>query len=197
MAGHSGRDSFAFGGFSVTWKKSASQTTSQPKRNLNASCPALRSSAKANPQAGGPELGASSRGRLGGSHGRALFFRTRSLPVLMTSLEEAWRKKILVRGIRGVAKWPIFRWATGPLRVTGSASLPWDMSCVPITPEMSFLLGALRGYLVSTDVQEQLRAMPEWQQAREWGWIMRSGELTGTGHRHAGEQPRGILPTGL
>ena len=76
----------------------------------------------------------------------------------------------------------------------GLASL--DMSRVPITPEMGFLLAALRGYLVSTAVQEQLRAMPEWQQAREWGWIMRSGELTGTGHRHAGEQPRGILPTG-
>lgn len=71
------------------------------------------------------------------------------------------------------------------------------MSCVPITPAMAHLLEALRDYPVSTDVQEQLRAMPEWDQARAWGWIMRTGELTGTGHRHAGEQPRGILPTGL
>lgn len=49
------------------------------------------------------------------------------------------------------------------------------MSCVPITPEMGYLLEALRGYQVSTEVQEQLRAMPEWEQAREWGWIMRTG----------------------
>ncbi|MEX2652969.1 MAG: hypothetical protein WD473_11075 [Acidimicrobiia bacterium] len=35
---------------------------------------------------------------------------------------------------------------------------------------------------------------PEWAQAREWGWIMESGELTGTGNRHAGEIPTGILP---
>ena len=65
-----------------------------------------------------------------------------------------------------------------------------------MTPEMSYLLEALRGYPVSTEVHEQLRAMPAWEQAREWGWIMHSGELTGTGARHAGEQPRGILPSG-
>ena len=59
------------------------------------------------------------------------------------------------------------------------------------------LLEALRGYPLSPEVQEQLRAMPEWEQAREWSWILRTGELTGTGHRHASEQPRGILPTGL
>ena len=35
--------------------------------------------------------------------------------------------------------------------VGGSPASP-----VPITPEMSFLLKALRGYPVSTDVQEQL-----------------------------------------
>jgi hypothetical protein len=71
------------------------------------------------------------------------------------------------------------------------------MSCTPITPEMSYLLDALRAYPVSTEVQEQLRAMPEWERARDWGWIMRTGELTGSGHRHAGGQPREILPTGL
>ena len=62
---------------------------------------------------------------------------------------------------------------------------------------MGFLLEALCGYPVSADVQEQLRAMPEWEHPREWVWILRTGELTGTGHRHTGEQPRGILPTGL
>ena len=60
------------------------------------------------------------------------------------------------------------------------------MSCVPITPEVSYLLESLRGYTVSTDVQEELRAMPEWEQAREWSWIMRTEELTGTGFRHVG-----------
>jgi hypothetical protein len=29
--------------------------------------------------------------------------------------------------------------------------------------------------------------------AREWGWIMRTGELTGTGHRHAGPISKGIV----
>lgn len=41
---------------------------------------------------------------------------------------------------------------------------------------MSYLLETLHGYPVSTDFQEQLRAMPEWEQAREWGWIMRTGD---------------------
>jgi hypothetical protein len=58
---------------------------------------------------------------------------------------------------------------------------------------MSYLLDALRSCLVSTEVLDQLRAMNEWEQAADWGWIMpRTGELTGTGLRHAGPLPKGI-----
>ena len=67
------------------------------------------------------------------------------------------------------------------------------MSCVPVTPEMSGLLEACRSYPLPTDILDQLRAMAEWEQARAWGWIMESGELTGTGSRHAG----GKLPAGI
>lgn len=67
------------------------------------------------------------------------------------------------------------------------------MSCVEITPEMSWLLAALRSWQVDPELPEELRATQEWEQARAWGWIMESGALTGTGARHAGEQPRGIL----
>lgn len=40
---------------------------------------------------------------------------------------------------------------------------------------------------------EELRTTPEWKQARAWGWVMESGELTGTGLAHARELPRGIV----
>ena len=40
---------------------------------------------------------------------------------------------------------------------------------------------------------EDLRQRPEWDQARTWGWIMGSGELTGQGMRHRHELPRGIV----
>lgn len=40
---------------------------------------------------------------------------------------------------------------------------------------------------------ESLRGQPEWVQARAWGWVMESGELTGTGLAHAGELPRGMV----
>jgi hypothetical protein len=39
--------------------------------------------------------------------------------------------------------------------------------------------------------------MPEWSEARAWGWVMESGELTGTGARHAGGLSKGILPDHL
>ena len=35
--------------------------------------------------------------------------------------------------------------------------------------------------------------MAEWDQARAWGWVMATGQLTGFGARHAGELPRGIV----
>jgi hypothetical protein len=36
---------------------------------------------------------------------------------------------------------------------------------------MAHLLSTLRAWPVSADVQAELRAMPEWEQAREWGWV--------------------------
>lgn len=60
---------------------------------------------------------------------------------------------------------------------------------------MTALLAALSNY-PDVDVH-RLRALPEWQDARSWGWVMESGELTGTGLRHAGEIPKGILPDHL
>jgi hypothetical protein len=58
---------------------------------------------------------------------------------------------------------------------------------------MSYLLEALRGYPISPpDVLDQLRAIAEWEQALAWGWIMPTGELTGTGSRHAGGLAKGI-----
>jgi hypothetical protein len=38
-----------------------------------------------------------------------------------------------------------------------------------------------------------LRDRPEWEQARTWGWVMESGELTGTGLAHVKELPGGIV----
>lgn len=44
---------------------------------------------------------------------------------------------------------------------------------------MAELLEALEAW---PDVDlEALRERPEWSQAREWGWVMESGERTGTG----------------
>jgi hypothetical protein len=37
--------------------------------------------------------------------------------------------------------------------------------------------------------------MPEWAQAQSWGWITRTGQLTGTGHRHAGPLTKGSFTT--
>jgi hypothetical protein len=53
------------------------------------------------------------------------------------------------------------------------------------------LLEALRGW-PELDV-EPLRQRPEWDQARSWGWVMESGELTGTGLAHAQKLPRGMV----
>jgi hypothetical protein len=56
---------------------------------------------------------------------------------------------------------------------------------------MAELLEALRSW---PDVEvERLRERPEWAEARAWGWIMESGELTGTGLAHAQELPRGMV----
>lgn len=38
-----------------------------------------------------------------------------------------------------------------------------------------------------------LRRQPEWDQARAWGWVMDTGELTGTGFAHVHELSGGIV----
>ena len=67
------------------------------------------------------------------------------------------------------------------------------MSCVPITPGMAYLLEACRTWPISPEVLDKLLAMPEWEQAQAWGWIMQTGRLTGTGARHAGGLSKGIV----
>lgn len=65
------------------------------------------------------------------------------------------------------------------------------MACVDLTRGMVELLEVLRAW-PDVDV-ESLSERPEWTQARAWGWVMESGELTGTGLAHAGELPRGMV----
>ena len=47
------------------------------------------------------------------------------------------------------------------------------MSCVDISRDMATLLVALRSWPNVTF--DELRAMPEWHQARQRGWILDSG----------------------
>lgn len=65
------------------------------------------------------------------------------------------------------------------------------MSCIEVTPAMTDLLAQLRCW-PDADI-ETLRRLPEWRQARDWGWVMESGELTGTGVGHVVVPPRGLL----
>jgi hypothetical protein len=71
------------------------------------------------------------------------------------------------------------------------------MSCVELTPRMFWLLETLEDYPLDADQLTRLRNTPEWADARAWGWVMESGELSGTGLRHAGARTRGIVPPGL
>jgi hypothetical protein len=72
------------------------------------------------------------------------------------------------------------------IRVPAELYIP-DVSCTPVTPAMRELLEALTTWPdVDTD---QLRRRPEWEQARAWGWIMDTGELTGTGFAQVHELP--------
>ena len=65
------------------------------------------------------------------------------------------------------------------------------MGCTPVTPAMRELLEALSAW---PDVNvDGLRERPEWEQARAWGWVMESGELTGSGLRHVSPNPGGIV----
>jgi hypothetical protein len=69
------------------------------------------------------------------------------------------------------------------------------MSCVPITDEMAALLADLQSWPPPPEVIERWKGSQSWVQARQWGWIMESGQLTGFGYNHAGgDLPRGILP---
>ncbi|HUP15589.1 MAG TPA: hypothetical protein VM848_06020 [Acidimicrobiia bacterium] len=56
---------------------------------------------------------------------------------------------------------------------------------------MAQLLETLRAW-PGVDV-ESLRTQPEWDQATAWGWVMKSGELTGTGLAHVGDLPGGLV----
>ena len=40
---------------------------------------------------------------------------------------------------------------------------------------------------------DSLRRRPEWEHVRAWGWVMESGELTGTGLAHVHELPGGLV----
>lgn len=56
------------------------------------------------------------------------------------------------------------------------------------------MVGLLESLQSWPDVDtENLRQLPEWGQARAWGWVMESGELTGTGLAHVGGIPGGII----
>lgn len=60
-----------------------------------------------------------------------------------------------------------------------------------LTEAMSELLDALRTW---PDIElARLRDTPEWSDALEWGRIMGSGELTGSGWRHVHELPGGLV----
>lgn len=65
------------------------------------------------------------------------------------------------------------------------------MSCTPVTATMRRLLEDLTAWPY-VDI-EDLRRRAEWAEARAWGWVMESGELTGTGLAHRQELPRGIV----
>lgn len=68
------------------------------------------------------------------------------------------------------------------------------MSCVPVSEAMAGLLAALEAWPVSDDTLDRLRRLPEWDDACAWGWVMESGELTGTGLAHVHELPDGLVP---
>ena len=66
------------------------------------------------------------------------------------------------------------------------------MAYIEISDRMTILLKCLTLSLPEEDMVH-LRRTPEWIQARAWGWVMESGELTGTGHRHAHDPPEELL----
>jgi len=65
-------------------------------------------------------------------------------------------------------------------------------SWVEITLELSYVFEACRTWPLSPDVLDQLRGMPEWGRGKP-GLDHATGQLTGTGSRHAGILPKGKL----
>lgn len=51
--------------------------------------------------------------------------------------------------------------------------------------EVTVAMAAMLEALANDEPPDQLRGSPEWKDARAWAWVMRTGELTGTGSRHA------------
>lgn len=69
------------------------------------------------------------------------------------------------------------------------------MSCVAVSVEMAELLEAMLSSPVTPEVLDYWRDSEPWLTAIEWGWLMPTGQLTGSGARHADPNPpRGILP---
>lgn len=67
------------------------------------------------------------------------------------------------------------------------------MSCVEIPDEMAELLRDLYTRRSPDFDVEDCRDTEAWRALRKWGWIMESGELTGTGLAHVHDLPGGIL----
>ena len=83
-----------------------------------------------------------------------------------------------------ISRWEIRSGGKAMRQIAGVTRQPYPqnlMTCVEVTPEMARLLAALRPWPVEPVLLDALRAVPEWDQARAWGWVMASDELTGTG----------------
>lgn len=63
------------------------------------------------------------------------------------------------------------------------------MSCAHVTETMRDVLSLLH----MNPRDEEARALPEFETALQWGWIMHTGELTGAGISHLGAVTGGIL----
>lgn len=59
------------------------------------------------------------------------------------------------------------------------------MSCIPVSSEMAFLLRLLAERTNGAEIDiEELRDLRSWDEAEQWGWITRQGDLTGAGWAH-------------
>jgi hypothetical protein len=69
------------------------------------------------------------------------------------------------------------------------------MTCVPITPEMAYLLEACRTWPLAPEVLEQLEGTPEWEQAQTWGWTFGTGDSPEWEPDTPVRYPKGSFPT--